>query len=136
MKVRWGISIAALIQHAKRLGIITRHQYDYLRAKMGQAGWLNQEPPNLAIPVENPRAVRKMAELMYGNPVDYQRLASDAKFLPPFARQLVEAHASREEMPRRNASETETASGREAPLDNISDFSRRHANSGRAKQRL
>jgi len=136
MKVRWGISIAALIQHAKRLGIITRHQYDYLRAKMGQAGWLNQEPPNLAIPVENPRAVRKMAELMYGNPVDYQRLASDAKFLPPFARQLVEAHASREEMPRRNASETETAAGREAPLDNISDFSRRHANSGRAKQRL
>lgn len=112
LKVRWGISINALTVHAHRLGILTKSQYEYLRVKLRQEQWLFQEPQNLAIPVEKPRAVRKMAELMYGNPIDYLRLANDANVSPQMAKQLINAHASREEMTKHNAMD---ASAHEKP---------------------
>lgn len=101
MKSQWGVSIQALLLRAYRLGIIAKHQYNYLHAQIRKKGWLYHEPSNLDVPMEKPRAVRKMAELLYGKPIDYQHLAADAKISVQFAHQIIESHASREDLSRR-----------------------------------
>jgi Zn-dependent peptidase ImmA (M78 family) len=78
LKSRWGVSMGALAQRARDLEIITPRQFTYyLHKQLSKRGWHSNEPPNLAVPIERPRAVRKMAELLYGSPIDYKRLASD-----------------------------------------------------------
>lgn len=96
LKPRWGVSIQALIYRARDLGIITDRQFRYLFEQLSRRGWRKQEP--LAIPVERPRAVRKMAEILYGVPIDHRQFAARAGFRPQFAKDILELHASREEM--------------------------------------
>ena len=98
LKPRWRVSMAALAQRARELEIITPRQLTYLRKQLSKRGWHRNEPPNLAIPIEKPRAVRKMAELLYGNPIDYKRLASDTNLTEQFVKEIVEAHADRNEI--------------------------------------
>ena len=96
LKPRWGVSIQALIYRARDLGIITDRQFRYLFEQLSRRGWRKQEP--LTIPVERPRAVRKMAEILYGLPIDHRQFAAKAGFRPQFAKDILELHASREEM--------------------------------------
>jgi Zn-dependent peptidase ImmA (M78 family) len=93
LKPKWKVSIQALIVRAHELGIASDRQYRYLFEQISIRGWRKQEPGE--IPVERPRAVRKMAELKYGNPVDYQRFGADVDLEPQFVREVVEAHAER-----------------------------------------
>ena len=74
LKSRWWVSIAALLQRAKQLGIVVAGQYLYLRKQLTQAGWLKRE---------RPRALRRMAEVAFGEPVNIRRIAKEAK-RPPF----------------------------------------------------
>jgi Zn-dependent peptidase ImmA (M78 family)/transcriptional regulator with XRE-family HTH domain len=99
LKQPWGVSIQLLIHRARTLGIITPRQYSYLFEQIGRRGWRTREPVNLDVPVEKPRAVRKMAELLYGDPIDYVKFAADMQLAPLFARHVMEAHASREDLP-------------------------------------
>lgn len=39
--------------------------------------------------------MRKMAEIKYGDPVDYKRLGADTNLAPEFVREVIEAHAAR-----------------------------------------
>ncbi len=98
LKPRWRVSMGALAQRARDLGIISPRQLTYLRKQLTKHGWHRAEPPNLAVPPEKPRAVRKMAELLYGNPIDYKRLASDTNLTEQFVKEIIEAHADRNEM--------------------------------------
>jgi Zn-dependent peptidase ImmA (M78 family) len=99
MKVKWGASIQALIRRALDLCIITQRKYRYLHEQLGARGWRRAEPASIAVPIEKPRALRKMAELLYGSPVDYKRLAVDVNLSASFVQEIVEAHADKSELP-------------------------------------
>ena len=99
LKAKWGLSIQALITRARDLNIITTRQYHYLFERLSAQGWRMQEP--VFVSAEKPRAVRKMAELLYGIPVDYKRLAVDSHLAQQFAKEFIEAHAAGTELPPR-----------------------------------
>jgi Zn-dependent peptidase ImmA (M78 family) len=90
---QWGVSVQALVRRARDLEIISQRQYTYLFEQIGALGWKRKEP--IFIAAERPRAVRKIAELRYGDPPDYRRMASDANLPTKFIKALVEGHATR-----------------------------------------
>ncbi|MFC2015020.1 helix-turn-helix domain-containing protein [Chloroflexota bacterium] len=71
MKVKWRVSMQALILRAKSLRIITERQATYLFTQMSSRGWRKAEPSNLNIPVEKPQLFRKLIEGLYDNPDEY-----------------------------------------------------------------
>lgn len=81
LKTRWRVSIAALLQRAKELDIVTERQHKYLRMQLAKRDWLRQEP--VPIPAEDPRVLRKMAEVAYGAHPNVRRIARAAS-RPPF----------------------------------------------------
>lgn len=81
LKVRWRVSIAALLQRAKQLEIITAGQFLYLRKQMARHQWLKQEP--VEIPADRPQALRRMAEVAFGTPPNVRKIAKEAG-RPPF----------------------------------------------------
>jgi Zn-dependent peptidase ImmA (M78 family)/transcriptional regulator with XRE-family HTH domain len=91
LKTRWGVSLQALIRRAHTLGVLTPSQYRSLSAQLGARGWRTQEP--ITVPVERPRALRQLAELLYGRPIAYPSLADAMGLDPAFVRELLEAHA-------------------------------------------
>lgn len=92
LKRRWRIALSALARRAHDVGVITDRQYRYLLTQISIRGWRKEEP-NLDIPQERPRAVRQMAELVYGVPVDVRSIAADMRLLPSRVRTILEAHA-------------------------------------------
>src|SRR6266851_1068432 len=98
LKPVWGVSIQMLIVRAHELEIITDRQYKYLFKQLVDHGWRIQEP--IALKVEKPRALRQMAEIVYGKlgePVNYQRLARDVDMHPHFVKRLVDIYATRQD---------------------------------------
>lgn len=100
LKPRWKVSIQALIRRARDLEIITERQYKYLFQKLSKFGWRKQEPANLAVPVEKPRAIRQMAELLYGKPIDSRRLAEDTKLTEQFVKEVMGPYREADERKR------------------------------------
>lgn len=92
LKPKWGVSLQALIRRAKDLEIISLRQYRYLFEQLGSRGWRLREPSNLALPIEKPRAFRKMAELLYGRPIDVGKFADAMALSPAFLRGILAAH--------------------------------------------
>jgi Zn-dependent peptidase ImmA (M78 family)/transcriptional regulator with XRE-family HTH domain len=92
LKARWGVSLQALIRRALTLECVTPSQYRSLSAQLGARGWRTREP--VAVPVERPRALRQLAELLYGVPINYPSLAHATGLTPHFVRDLLEAHAA------------------------------------------
>ena len=101
LKERWGVSIQALIRRAYDLSIISERQYRYLCFQIGKQGMRTEEP--IEIPIEKPRALRQMAEKLYGDPIDYLTMASHLKLPPLFVKQIVEAHAEKEPLVKKTA---------------------------------
>lgn len=99
LKPRWGVSIQTLVRRARSLGVINANQYHYLFQQIGRQGWRLKEPENLDIPVEKARAVRKIIEVLYGEPPDYRRLAQDMRLHPHQAREVVERYAGKRDLP-------------------------------------
>jgi Zn-dependent peptidase ImmA (M78 family)/DNA-binding XRE family transcriptional regulator len=77
LKLRWGVSMQALIRRAGDLDIITDRQYRYLFEQLSQRGWRTKEPSNLDYPEEKPRLVVKMIEKLYGNVNAIDALSKD-----------------------------------------------------------
>jgi Zn-dependent peptidase ImmA (M78 family)/DNA-binding XRE family transcriptional regulator len=92
LKARWGVSLQALIRRARTLEILSPSQYRALYAQLGARGWRIREP--VAVPVERPRALRQLTELLYGVPIDYPSLAHATGLDPAFVRDLLAAHAA------------------------------------------
>jgi Zn-dependent peptidase ImmA (M78 family)/transcriptional regulator with XRE-family HTH domain len=92
VKVRWGVSLQALIRRAHTLDLLTPSQYRSLHAQLGARGWRTREP--IAVPVERPRALRQLAELLYGRPLETPRLAHELSLDPAFVQELLAAHAA------------------------------------------
>jgi Zn-dependent peptidase ImmA (M78 family)/transcriptional regulator with XRE-family HTH domain len=93
LKPRWKVSIQALVRRAFDLSIISDRQYRYLFEQISSKGWRTKEPANLDIPQEKPRSLRQMAEIVYGNPIDYGRLATEANLHTNAVKQIVESYA-------------------------------------------
>lgn len=98
LKRRWGVSIQTLIMRAKTLGVISQRRCQHLFKILAQRGQLRREPRHLDIPLEKPRAFRKMAEVVYGNPLDPRKLASEFSLPLQLAVAIVGVHAKRSEM--------------------------------------
>lgn len=94
LKVKWGVSVAAMIVRAERLGLVTPRKYRTLHAALRSRGWLIHEPLSNKVPLERPRAVRQMAELLHGGPrIDYKAFASSVGYPDAFLKDLMSAHA-------------------------------------------
>ena len=95
LKPRWGVAIAALVMRAKELGIINQRKYTYLFQQLSARGWRMREPRMFDVPVEKPRAVRQIAEMVYGTPIRYKKLADDMGMPESFVKSMIEAHATK-----------------------------------------
>ena len=122
VKAKWGVSIQAAINCALSLRLITERQRKYQFMQLSSLGWRKHEP--VAIPLERPRLLRKMAEAVYGVPVDYSRLAQLIGAPAPLVQEIVEQHSTREQL--RGISATATTEDREVRrkvLGGVLDFS-------------
>jgi len=97
LKRRWRVSMQMQVMRAFDLSIITDRQKRYLFQQFSIRGWRTCEPPALDVPFEQPRALRQMTELLYGVPIDYQRLADDVHLPEELVRDVTEAHAGQQE---------------------------------------
>ena len=105
LKVRWGVSIQSLIRRAFDLNIINQWQKQRLFEQIGAKGWRTREPENLDIPTEKPRALRQMAEIAYGRPIDYTRLAAESQLTLEMVREIVEGYQDAPAVPAAGKSE-------------------------------
>ena len=97
LKPRWGVSVASLVYRARELGAISRRRAQSLFIEIGQR-WGRSSPEPLAIPVEKPRALRKLIESMYGDPPDVRRFAREFALPLELAATVIGSHASRGEV--------------------------------------
>jgi hypothetical protein len=58
-------------------------------------GWKREEPKELEIPLERPRALKQIAELLYGRPIDYKKMADDMAVTSRFLEEVLEAYAEK-----------------------------------------
>jgi Zn-dependent peptidase ImmA (M78 family)/DNA-binding XRE family transcriptional regulator len=91
LKAKWGVSIQALVRRAFDLEIISERQYYYLFEQIGRNGWRTSEP--VEVPREQPRMLRRMAETLYGHPIDYRKLATELRTPYALMKELMEGHA-------------------------------------------
>jgi Zn-dependent peptidase ImmA (M78 family) len=91
-KPKWGVSMQTLVRRAFSLGIISERQYRHLFEEIGARGWRMREPPNLDIPVEKPRALRQVAEIAYGHPINYARLAAESHLTVEMVKQILDGY--------------------------------------------
>lgn len=76
-KHRWGASINFQVVQASRIGLITQNQYRYLMQQLSAKGWRKQEQGDENIPAEKPRVFLKMAEVVYGSPIDLKAVKKE-----------------------------------------------------------
>jgi Zn-dependent peptidase ImmA (M78 family)/transcriptional regulator with XRE-family HTH domain len=120
LKPRWGIALSGLIMRAAQLEVISDRQQRYLFQQLSQRGWRTREPENLDVPIEKPRAVRKMIELLYGNPPDVRRLAADVALPADLLRHVIEGGAVVDDLPRVGPAPAPLADDSEEPrLSNV-----------------
>jgi Zn-dependent peptidase ImmA (M78 family)/DNA-binding XRE family transcriptional regulator len=98
LKLRWGISMAALARRAHELRLITTRHYRYLFQQLSIKGWKTHEPDDLNVPIEKPRLLRNMAELVYGFPINYSKFASDTHLSEEELRSVMALYADRKEL--------------------------------------
>lgn len=108
LKPRWGVSIQSLLIRTHHLGLISDRRYRTLYEQIGAKGWRTSEP--MAFVAERPRALRKMVELLYGESIDFKRLAKHADLDPLLLRRVVQVHASKADLNVRPSNTEKTAS--------------------------
>lgn len=77
LKLRWGVAMQAVVMAACRSGVIDERQKRQLFQQISRRGWRKAEPASGVVASESPRGLPRMAELLYGTPLDTRRLASD-----------------------------------------------------------
>ena len=96
LKKKYGVSIQAALVRAFQLNLISERRYHTLYKQISVEKWRKEEP--IKVPREKPRALTKMAEILYGEQIDTVRLAADACLDPLFIRQLLAAHATKADL--------------------------------------
>ena len=98
LKSSWGVSVKSLIRRAREVGAIDQQRSTSLYRQMSARGWNRVEPGY--VPVEKPRAFRKLVELAYGPGPNVQRLAADAGWSESLALAVLDPHATADELRR------------------------------------
>jgi Zn-dependent peptidase ImmA (M78 family)/transcriptional regulator with XRE-family HTH domain len=104
LKSKWGVSINALIMRARELKVISRRQFEAMMKQIAARGWRTREPENLDLPLERPRALRQMAEQIYGADLDLKEIARDYNLPIPFVQSVMDGCASYRETTNANRS--------------------------------
>lgn len=94
LKLKWGVSINALVMRAHELKIVSRRHKEGLMKQIASRGWRTREPEHLDLPVERPRALRQMAEQLYGRDLDIEGIARDYNLPAQFVRTVMDGCAS------------------------------------------
>jgi Zn-dependent peptidase ImmA (M78 family) len=76
-KHRWRASLNFQVVQSYRIGLITQNQYRYLMQQLSIKGWRLTEEGDSEIALEAPRAFLKMAGLIYGSPIDLDRIRKE-----------------------------------------------------------
>jgi Zn-dependent peptidase ImmA (M78 family) len=100
LKPKWGVAMQSLVRRAFELGIISERQYRQLFEEIGMRGWRTKEPSNLDIRVEKPRALRQVAELAYGHPINYAHLATESHLTVEMVKQILSGYEEASKSPR------------------------------------
>jgi Zn-dependent peptidase ImmA (M78 family)/transcriptional regulator with XRE-family HTH domain len=98
LKVKWHVSMQALIRRAYDLKTISKKDYEALFTELSMKGWRKREPENLDIPVEKPRLMMKLAELKTGIPVNLEKVGGLADISPSLAEQYLKGYTSYREL--------------------------------------
>jgi Zn-dependent peptidase ImmA (M78 family) len=98
LKHVWGVSISSLIMRAFHLGLIDAKRYRSLFVQLSGRGWRREEPGSDQMLAERPRAFRKMAEVEFGEPLDFGAMEDALALDPWFVRQLVNSQISGDEV--------------------------------------
>jgi Zn-dependent peptidase ImmA (M78 family) len=91
LKTRWKVPIEALIRRARDLRILTERQFRYLYEQMAIRGWREMEPVQLR--PERARGLRQFAEVLFGNPVDGNRLANEVGLSAQIVNEIIDRYA-------------------------------------------
>ncbi len=62
LKAVWKVSMASLLEQAKRFGIVTDRQYVRLRTELSKLGYLKREPENLDVQREHPQLLFRIVD--------------------------------------------------------------------------
>ncbi len=114
LKTQWGVSIKALIRRARELNAIDQDKAISLYKQISARGWNKSEPGY--VPREKPRALRKLIEISYGPGASVQRVATDVGWSEELALQILNEHATAEELPFHSSSFSGSGPG------NVVDF--------------
>lgn len=91
LKVRWKVSLQCLIRRAYEINKINLNQFQYLNIQISRLGYKTDEP--VKISTEKPRLMGQMAEIKYGIPINYNKLAFDMNLPTQIVRDILESHA-------------------------------------------
>jgi Zn-dependent peptidase ImmA (M78 family) len=89
LKTRWGVSISFLAKRAEALSLLTPNQYRYVIQQMRTAWGGRSEPGDESVIPERPRLLKKMSEMLYGNPIELPKLAKDSGLPVYFLRTIL-----------------------------------------------
>ncbi len=103
LKKRWKVSMQAIVMRCRGLALISERQARYLFQQISARGWRKKEPVD--IPVERPRALSQMAEMLYGAPIDYRQLAEASALPALLTREIFEELAAGRTTPATNEAE-------------------------------
>lgn len=92
LKLKWGVAMSSLLYRAKELGLVSRRTHERLIVEM--APFRINEPDAYSVPLEKPRVLRQMIENLYGEQIDYEKLAEEFCLPPTFVRDVVGRYAS------------------------------------------
>lgn len=59
-KLKWKVSMAAILQHAKKMGAVNDRYYRYMRSELAKNGYTKQEPHEAAVAFERPKALTQV----------------------------------------------------------------------------
>jgi len=96
LKQKWGISMAAILYRARELNLISRRVHERLIIEL--TPFRTREPQGYDIPLEKPRALRQMAEMLYGSTMQVERIADDLALSVPFVRATLDRYAGEDDI--------------------------------------
>jgi Zn-dependent peptidase ImmA (M78 family)/transcriptional regulator with XRE-family HTH domain len=88
LKMQWGVSLAALLNRARTLGVIGESAYRRAMARMSSEGWRRDEPGDLGAP-EVPTMLPNALELLHLRGVTLETLAAEARLPPAIVAEIV-----------------------------------------------
>jgi Zn-dependent peptidase ImmA (M78 family) len=96
LKARWGVSMQTLVTRARDVGIITESQRRYLFQQISARGWRKKEP--VAVPLETPRLLRKLAETLHGLEFEPAQVASHVGAPARLVHEILDVHFGKKDL--------------------------------------